>query len=87
MSHMETLIVAPDGYSFGFSSSSIPSGRSPSAGLSGRVQTLQRLWRKRKANPSTRSQSSTACRRSGPMSSRSSKLLGMPPSHWGRLWR
>ena len=27
MSHMETLIVAPDGYSLGFSSSSIPSGR------------------------------------------------------------
>ena len=40
MSHMETLIVAPDGYSLGFSSSSIPSGRSPSLGLSGRVQTL-----------------------------------------------
>ena len=85
MSHMETLIVAPDGYSLGFSSSSIPSGRSPSPGLSGRVQTLQRLWRKRKANPSTRSQSSTTCRRSGPMSSRSSKLPGMPPLHWGWL--
>ena len=40
MSHMETLIVAPDGYSLGFSPSSIPSGRSPSPGLSGRVQTL-----------------------------------------------
>ena len=53
MSHMETLIVAPDGYSLGFSSSSIPSGRSPSPGLSRRVQTLQRLWRKRKANPSS----------------------------------
>ena len=63
MSHMETLIVAPDGYSLGISSSSIPSGRSPSPGLSCRVQTLERLWRKRKANPSTRSQSSTACRR------------------------
>ena len=47
MSHMETLIVAPDGYSLGFSSSSIPSGRSPSPGLSGRLQTLQRFWRKR----------------------------------------
>ena len=35
MSHMETLIEAPDGYSLGFSSSSIPSGRSPSPGLSG----------------------------------------------------
>ena len=55
MSHMETLIVAIDGYSLGFSSSSIPSGRSPSRGLSGRVQTLQRLCWKRKANPSTRS--------------------------------
>ena len=33
-SHMETLIVAPDGYLLGFSSSSIPSGRSPSPGLS-----------------------------------------------------
>ena len=85
ISHMETLIVAPDGYSLGFSSSSIPLGRSSSPVLSGRVQTLQRLWRKRKANPSTRSQSSTACRRSGPMSSRSSKLPGMPPSHWGWL--
>ena len=40
MSHMETLIEAPDGYSLGFSSSSIPSGRSPSPGLSGRVQVL-----------------------------------------------
>ena len=47
MSYMETLIVAPDGYSLGFPSSSIPSGRSPSPGLSGRVQTLQRFWRKR----------------------------------------
>ena len=37
MSHMKALIVAPDGYSLGFSSSSIPSGRSPSPGLSGRV--------------------------------------------------
>ena len=55
MSHMETLIVAPDRYSLGFLSSSILSGRSPSPGLSGRVQTLQRFWRKRKAYPSTRS--------------------------------
>ena len=47
MSHIETLIVAPDGYSLGFSSSSIPSGRSPSPGLSGLVETLQRFWRKR----------------------------------------
>ena len=37
MSHMETLIEAPDGYSLESSSSSIPSGRSPSPGLSGRV--------------------------------------------------
>ena len=44
MSHMKTLIEAPDGYSLEFSSSSIPSGRSPSPGLSGRVQVLQRLW-------------------------------------------
>ena len=87
MSHMETLIEAPDGYSLGFSSSSILLGRSPSPGLSGPVQTLQRLCWKRKANPSTRSQSSTACRRSGPMSWLSSKLPGMPPSHWGWLWR
>ena len=57
----------------GFSSSSIPSGRSPSPGLSGRVQVLQCLCWKRKANPSARSQSSTACRRSGAMSVRSSK--------------
>ena len=49
MSHMETLIVAPDGYSLGFSSSPIPSGRSPSPGLSERPETLQRLWRKRQA--------------------------------------
>ena len=47
MSGIETLIVAPDGYPLGSSSSSIPSGRSPSPGLSGRVQTLQRFWRKR----------------------------------------
>ena len=47
MSHIETLIVAPDGYSLGFSSSSILSGCSPSPGLSGRVQTLQRFWQKR----------------------------------------
>ena len=47
MSHLETLIVVPDWYSLGFSSSSIPSGRSPSPGLSRRVQTLQRFWRKR----------------------------------------
>ena len=87
MSHMETLIEAPDGYSLGISSSSIPSGRRPSPGLSGRVHVLQRLCWKRKANPSARSQSSTACRRSGAMSVRSSKLLGMPPSHWGWLWR
>ena len=40
MSQMKTLIEAPDGYSFGFPSSSIPSGRSPSPGLSGRVQVL-----------------------------------------------
>ena len=38
MSHMETLSVAPDGYSLGFSSSSIPSGRSPLPGLSGRLR-------------------------------------------------
>ena len=87
MSHMETSIEGPDGYSLGFSSTSMPSGRSPSPGLSGRVQTLQRLCWNRKANASTRSQSSTACRRSGPMSWRSSKLPGMPPSHWGWLWR
>ena len=47
MSHIETLIVAPDGYLLGFSSSSIPLGRSPSPGRSGRVQTLQRFWWKR----------------------------------------
>ena len=70
MSPMETLVEAPDGYSLGFSSSSIPSGRSPLPGLSGRVQVLQRLCWKRKANPSTRSQSSTACTRSGLMSVR-----------------
>ena len=87
MSHMETLIEAPDGYSLGFPSSSIPSGRSPSPGLSGRVQTLQRLRWKQKAIPSTRSQFSTACRRSGLMFVRSSKLPGMPPSHWGWLCR
>ena len=63
MSHMETLIAAPDGYSLGFLSSSISSGRSPSPGLSGRVQTLKRLRRKRYAYPSTRSDSSTARRR------------------------
>ena len=85
MSHMETLIEAPDGYSLGFSSSSIPSGRSPSPGLSRPVQTLQRLRRKRYTYPSARSHSSTARRRSLPMSSRSSKLPGMPPSHWGLL--
>ena len=87
MSDMEMLIEAPDGYSLGFSSSSIPSGRSPSPGLSGRVQVLQRLCSKRKANHSARSQFSRACRRSGAMSVRSSKLPGMPPSHWGWLWR
>ena len=87
VSHMETLIEAPDGYSLEFSSSSIPSGRSPSPGLSGRVQVLQRFCWKRKANPSARRQSSTAGRRSGAMSVRSSKLPGMPPSHWGWLWR
>ena len=87
MSHMETLIEAPDGYALESSSSSIPSGRSPSPGLSGRIQVLQRLCWKRKANPSDRSQSSTACRRSGAMSVRSSKLPGMPPPHWGWLWR
>ena len=47
MSHIETLIVAPDGYSLGFSSSSILSGRSPWLGLSRWVQTLKRFWRKR----------------------------------------
>ena len=47
MSHIETLIVAPDGYLLGFLSSSIPSGRSPSPDLSGRDQTLQRFWGKR----------------------------------------
>ena len=87
MSHMETLIEAPDGYTLGSSSSSIPSGRSPSPGLSGRVQVLQRLCWWRYSYPSARSQSSTACRRSGAMSVRSSKLLGMPPSHWGWLWQ
>ena len=87
MSHMETLIEAPNGYSLGFPSSSIPSGRSPSPGLSGRVQTLQRLQRKRYAYPSARSHSSTTRRRSSPMSSRGSKLPGRPPSHWRLLWR
>ena len=72
MSHMETLIEAPNGYS---------------PGLSGRVQVLQRLRRKRYSYPSARSHFSTARRRSSPMSSRSSKLPGMPPSHWGWLWR
>ena len=37
--------------------------------------------------PSARSHSSTARKWSSPMSSRSSKLPGMPPSHWGLLWR
>ena len=87
MSRRETLIEAPDGYSLGVSSSSIPSGRSPSPGLSGQDQVLQRLRRKRYSYPSARSHSSTARRRSSPMSSRSSKLPGMPPSHWGLLWR
>ena len=87
MSHMETLIEAPDGYTLGSSSSSIPSGRRPSPGLSGQVHVLQRLRRKRYSYPSARSHSSTARRRSSPMSSRSSKLPGMPPSHWGWLWR
>ena len=41
MSHIETLIVALDGYLLGF----ITIRYSP--GLSGRVQTLQRFWRKR----------------------------------------
>ena len=38
MSHMETLILAPDGYSLGFSSSSIPSclgGSRPSSASGG----------------------------------------------------
>ena len=87
LSHMETLIEAPDGYSLGVSSSLIPSGRSLLPGLSGRVQVPQRFWRKRYSYPSARSHSSTARRRSWPMSSRSSKLPGMPPSHWGLLWR
>ena len=64
-----------------------PVGTQAFAGPVRRVHVLQRLCWKRKANPSARSQSSTACRRSGAMSVRSSKLPGMPPSHWGWLWR
>ena len=43
--------MAPDGYSLEFSSSSVSLGRSPLPGLSGRVQTLHRLWQKQKGKP------------------------------------